>query len=94
MSLEPEKLSKFRQFGYGAAGALLPIAMNLLLVDFSTVEWLNFLFFFLSRLALFAVIAGIVSALLAPTIATKTNCFMVGLSITLVLGVVIEVQVV
>lgn len=85
-------LSKFQQFAYGAAGALLPIALNFVVLDYSANASPMFLAGLFLRLLLFALIAGIASALLARTLATKTNCFLVGLSVTLVLTVVVQAQ--
>jgi hypothetical protein len=85
-------LLRRQQFVFGATGALLPVVLNLLFTDVATTDSPFFWFGLVIRLALFGLIAGIASALLAPTLATKTNCFLLGLSVTLILTVVIQAQ--
>ena len=90
---EQQTLSAWLRFGYGVAGSLAPIMVNLLLVDFppdSAIELSNANIAGITiRLLIFALLAGIGAAFLAKDHATKQTCFLVGLSISLLFSLLI-----
>ena len=89
-SPEKPKLGRLGQLAFGVVGAVLPIALNVALFDFEghmTQRGLPLL-----EAGLLVVAAGFVSVLLPRSIASRTNCVLIGLSVTLALTVLFQAQ--
>jgi hypothetical protein len=85
-------LKRFQKFAFGVAGAALPIAMNLSIYDFGDLTSGISLPALLTRLLLFALIAGCTAVLLPRSLASKTACFLLGVSVTLMLTILVQGQ--
>jgi hypothetical protein len=86
-----EQLTFWWRFAYGAAGSLLPIFLNVLLIDIQVASEIGVGYFLgmIVRLIIFAVVSGIGSALLAKGNANKQMCFLIGLSISLLFSLLL-----
>lgn len=85
-------LGFWTRFGYGAGGSALPILVNLALFDwrllFQELD-MAVLLGYAIRLVVFAALAGVGSAFIARHPTTRPMCFLIGLSITLFLSLLL-----
>ena len=84
------RLGRLKRFAFGMVGAVLPIALNVALFDVGHMWPLGLL---LSNVGLLLVVAGFVAVLLPRGIASRTNCCLIGLSVTLALTVLFQAQI-
>jgi hypothetical protein len=79
----------WKRFAFGAYGAIIPILLNFLLQDWGFIlasgSDIFILIGYATRLILLVGLAGIASAVFVKKQATPVLCFMVGLSVTLLL---------
>jgi hypothetical protein len=85
------RLSVVKRFLYGSSGALIPVALNILLLDSDLLRHYDFVILlgYAFRAVVFLVLAGSASALLSSGQATRANCILTGLSVALLLTVLL-----
>ena len=94
---ETYELNIWGRFWFGVAGTAAPILLNLILVDIplSSNDELSFatILGISLRFIIFALLGGMGSAFLAKGNATKQTCFLIGLSISLLLSLLLTANV-